>query len=203
MAVNKVVINTPTGEQVLIDLTMLTVTPETLAEGVIAINAAGELIVGTGYSSDDVVTHTNQVPVSINTDGTIYNGTGYKEGYRLNSSGTETATAGCVASGFIPYNGEVIRVWGATKENVGSTGNYIGMYDSSFAKINVLSGSNAVSYGAAWGALDGKYMLTVDPDVLTNEAAKTALSNAAYIRVSIANGTGKDFVATLDEPIEV
>ena len=47
MAVNKVVINTPTGEQVLIDLTMLTVTPETLAEGVIAINAAGELIVGT------------------------------------------------------------------------------------------------------------------------------------------------------------
>ncbi len=47
MAVNKVVINTPTGAQVLIDLTMLTVTPETLAEGVIAINAAGELIVGT------------------------------------------------------------------------------------------------------------------------------------------------------------
>lgn len=47
MAVNKVVINTPKGAQVLIDLTMLTVTPETLAEGVVAINAAGELIVGT------------------------------------------------------------------------------------------------------------------------------------------------------------
>lgn len=47
MAVNKVVLNTAEGEQVLIDLTMLTVTPETLAEGVVAINAAGELIVGT------------------------------------------------------------------------------------------------------------------------------------------------------------
>ena len=47
MAVNKVEINRNGGVEVLIDLTMLTVTPETLAEGVIAINAAGELIVGT------------------------------------------------------------------------------------------------------------------------------------------------------------
>lgn len=43
MAVNKVVY---CGET-LIDLTTLTVTPETLAAGVIAINAAGEIIVGT------------------------------------------------------------------------------------------------------------------------------------------------------------
>lgn len=47
MAINKVVINRNGSAEVLIDLTMLTVTPETLAEGVIAINAAGELIVGT------------------------------------------------------------------------------------------------------------------------------------------------------------
>ncbi len=43
MAVNKVVYD----GKVLIDLTGLTITPETLAEGVIAINAAGEIIVGT------------------------------------------------------------------------------------------------------------------------------------------------------------
>ena len=47
MAVNKVVLNTPEGEKVLIDLTAVTVTPETLAEGVTAFNAAGELIIGT------------------------------------------------------------------------------------------------------------------------------------------------------------
>lgn len=47
MAVNKVVINTPEGEKVIIDLTGVTVTPEMLAEGVTAYNAAGELIVGT------------------------------------------------------------------------------------------------------------------------------------------------------------
>lgn len=46
MAVNKIVYNNKT----LIDLTSLTVTPETLAEGVIAINAKGEIIVGTAKS---------------------------------------------------------------------------------------------------------------------------------------------------------
>ena len=49
MAVNKVVYN----GNVLIDLTMLTVTPETLAEGTWAINAAGELIVGTAKFGSD------------------------------------------------------------------------------------------------------------------------------------------------------
>ena len=33
--------------------------------------------------------YTNLVPTSINSDGSIFNGTGYKDGYRLNSSGTE------------------------------------------------------------------------------------------------------------------
>lgn len=47
MAVNKVVY----GGEVLIDLTGLTVSPETLAEGVIAISAAGEIIVGTAKFS--------------------------------------------------------------------------------------------------------------------------------------------------------
>ena len=43
MAINKVVY----GTTVLIDLSDSTVTPETLAEGVVAYNAKGERIVGT------------------------------------------------------------------------------------------------------------------------------------------------------------
>ena len=46
MAVNKITMNTPEGEQTLIDLTGDSVTPKTLAEGAIAHNAAGEQIVG-------------------------------------------------------------------------------------------------------------------------------------------------------------
>lgn len=46
MAINKVVYNTDEGEQVLIDLTADTVTPETLAAGATAHNASGEVISG-------------------------------------------------------------------------------------------------------------------------------------------------------------
>lgn len=46
MGVNKVVY----GGKTIIDLTSLTVTPETLAYGVKAINAKGEVIIGTNKS---------------------------------------------------------------------------------------------------------------------------------------------------------
>ena len=49
MAVNKVVY----GDKVLIDISDSTVTPETLAEGVVAYNAKGERIVGTHKCSAD------------------------------------------------------------------------------------------------------------------------------------------------------
>lgn len=49
MEVNKIEFN----GKVLIDLTSLTVTPETLAEGVVAINAKGEIIVGTAKFGND------------------------------------------------------------------------------------------------------------------------------------------------------
>lgn len=47
MGANKITLNTPDGEEVLMDLTGDTVTPETLAEGVTAHDASGEPIVGT------------------------------------------------------------------------------------------------------------------------------------------------------------
>lgn len=47
MGINKIVLNTDTGAQTLVDLTGDTVTPETLAEGATAHGADGEPIVGT------------------------------------------------------------------------------------------------------------------------------------------------------------
>ena len=47
MAVNKVVMNTASGEETLIDLTSDTITPETLVSGTTAHNKAGMIIVGT------------------------------------------------------------------------------------------------------------------------------------------------------------
>lgn len=47
MGANKITLNTPDGEEVLIDLTGDTVAPGTLGEGVTAHDASGEPIVGT------------------------------------------------------------------------------------------------------------------------------------------------------------
>ena len=59
MAINKVVMNTKNGEEVLMDLTNDTVTPETLAEGTTAHNAAGNAIIGTMATT--TVLYTEQV----------------------------------------------------------------------------------------------------------------------------------------------
>lgn len=58
MAANKVVMNTPEGEQTLIDLTNDSVTPETLAEGTTAHDASGQQVTGTMPTS--VVLYTKQ-----------------------------------------------------------------------------------------------------------------------------------------------
>lgn len=87
-----------------------------------------------------VVAYTNQIPISTDTDGSIFNGTGYKHGYRINSSGnvTDAASGGAstdwFATGFIPVKGgDVIRFSGAYVEgSLGGVNNWY--YDSSKVK---------------------------------------------------------------------
>ena len=148
--------------------------------------------------------YTNLVLTSTDANGNIYNGTGYQEGYRLNSSGTTSELKNAVNSGFIPYNGEVIRVWGTSSSNSGETGSYISLYDDNRGHLYSFSGSIATgsSVNGAWEAKNGKYMLTVDPANVTQTATKNHLANAKYIRVSMPACSGTNFVVTLNEPIE-
>lgn len=87
-----------------------------------------------------VAAYTNQIPISTDTDGSIFNGVGYKQDYRINSSGTvaDKASGGittdCFATGFIPVKGgDVIRFSGAYIEGAsGGANNWY--YDSSKTK---------------------------------------------------------------------
>lgn len=92
MAINKVVLNKKDGEEVLIDLTDDSVTPETLAKGVTAHDAAGNQIVGTGsvgdFSTDETLKFENDT-LSVNTIDTV------KEGSKLPiTSGAVFTTVG-------------------------------------------------------------------------------------------------------------
>lgn len=70
--------------------------------------------------ADDTSTtgYTNQIPLSVASDGSAYVGAngedGYNTGYRVNSSGAEVAQEGMCCTGFIPYNGETIRLKNVT-----------------------------------------------------------------------------------------
>ena len=76
MGVNKVVYNTKDGAITLIDLTSDTVTPDTLAEGVTAHDASGNLIVGrmvTTVEWDDIKdVLTPHIGLGVHTDGKVY-----------------------------------------------------------------------------------------------------------------------------------
>ena len=99
------------------------------------------------------ITYTNQVPISTDTDGSIYNKVGYKDNTRLSSSGgvSGSAQTGSVTTGFIPFpSGDktVIRMKGVEWKN--STANYGGhyymdFYDSSKKFLCYISADTAPS----------------------------------------------------------
>lgn len=251
MAVNKVIYHGNT----LIDLTSSTVTPGALALGVTAKNAKGETITGTvpvmGTISNKVITltgdlangtytiqygqtssgtlvvanYTNQIPISTDTNGTIYNGKGYKEETRGSSSGAPSACTGGTNppffTGFIPCKkGDVIRLKNCyihahdglndfeTIYGTGSFGMRFGLYNSSKTKIAVES----------WGNLNGNSNTTNVVSNYTRVADSSgspngkiyqftiAYSNTAYIRLclaaDVANGcTPADAIVTVNQEI--
>ena len=159
---------------------------------------------------------TNQVPISTDTDGSIFNGTGYIENRRLSSSGNMSGSAqnGSVTTGFIPFpDGDktVIRIKGVDWLNaydiVGSGFYYIVFYDASKKSTG--------DYGSliAAPATDIRHIFTPTRDAngvetitfntaygTTNSLLQYIRNNAKYIRIT-AHGKGADFIVTVNEEI--
>ncbi len=155
-------------------------------------------------------TSTNQVFVSKDANGNIYNGKGYKYGYRFNTASVETVETYSLISGFIPYSGEVIR-FQVDHNNVSFSSNYVKLFDESFAPLMT---TDSVRGGFVWwnqrGAtkelIDGRIRITIDPETITDDTALGLLSQAKYVAVSGGTAVTDDtnahyFIVTLDEPI--
>lgn len=80
-------------------------------DGIIAIpNVTGDLEI-TVTAVKSAPSYTNQIPISTDTDGSIYNSIGYMLNMRLPSSGVPTATEDYLVTGFIPFKtGDTIRL---------------------------------------------------------------------------------------------
>lgn len=152
----------------------------------------------TEEGGDDTATYTNQIPISIDTDGSVYNSIGYKDGYRLNSSGAEAVLAGTAVTGFIPVKyGDTVRLKNvAYAPGVDSTGDYLALYDSSF---NSISSSKSNQFYNA----DHIYTnATTDSSTgyLTSFVLDDESLGYAYLRVSAA-GLDSTAIITVNEEI--
>lgn len=125
----------------------------------------GTLEVGAIPEPEPVV---NQIPISIDSSGNIYNAVGYKTGTRLGSDGvTEKPPAygqTCVLTGYIPVQaGDSIRVKNAVLGEQSDTAyiSYLWLYDDSFAKVG------AHGYGVDFNPTlkGGIYTFTIPSDV--------------------------------------
>lgn len=154
----------------------------------------------------------NLVPTSTDTDGSIYNGTGYKDNVRLSSSGSVSGSAqtGSVVTGFIPFkNTDVIRMKGATWTHRSGEHYYFNLYNSSKALV-----SGGVLAAHSWGAdtaFQQQLQITHDDSTgvttfqILNPTGNTgifraAARTAAYFRIN-AYGKGSDLIITVNQEI--
>ena len=179
------------------------ITSTAYADGVINIaTVTGDIVITASAKEEEPeTTYTNQIAVSIDKDGSVYNnGVGYKDGYRLNSSGAEAAEAGSSVTGFIPVKQQdIIRIKNiALTVGVNSSNQYIRVYDSEFAHIGGCK-TSAMSDNA-WLFAD------VTTDSTTGYITSFRLTNGlgdkpAYLRIS-ANTFDSTAVITVNELIE-
>ena len=150
----------------------------------------------------------NWVPYSTEADGiTIYNdGLGYKEGYRLSSSGAEKTQSNSVTTGYIPSkNHNPIYMKGATWGTTVSDGYcYIAFYDSNFSLIATVNkyreSSDQISNVSTKVDKTASSIIVGTDGITTFNIAFNTTVNIAYIRIS-ATGNGVDFIVTVNEEI--
>lgn len=173
----------------------------------------GTLTVTSDEDGEDTVTYTNQISSSVDTDGTtVYNGTGYMVGKRLNysgnvsnypSDGVASPTLGVFVTGFIPVQaGDIIHLENCYIDPDGTAAVY-GMTNGSghvlvYTTIggtppNVNDGADLSWSGAFTTDGGSKYYSNFAYDDSGNVVQFTVdYESAAYIRLTLAEGVNAD-----------
>lgn len=179
---------------VIITMDDVDITDSVYSNGVISINSVTGNIIITAIATINH-SYTNQIPISTDTDGNIFNSIGFKEGYRLNGSGVETAQASTYLTGFIPCaSGDIARFYEINITSSGSayTTVRIGFYDADKNIISAPYWTQAISDSDGTFDSDGKLISLVIP-TYTN-------GSVAYARFSSYN-INKNSIITINEEI--
>jgi hypothetical protein len=151
--------------------------------------------------SSNVTTFTNQLSISIDASGNIYNSKGYKENYRINSSGAEASYDGRCVTGFIPVRpNDIIRFKNMDYMNMSATSDdgtiKIALYDASFKYVNNASHHPNGLPSTAWAPVYRE-----DGNVKQLKIPTAYGDNIYYMRVSAKNIDSTSII-TVNEEIE-
>jgi len=154
--------------------------------------------------------YTNLVPTSIDTDGSVFDGVGYRDGYRFNSSGVLSAQAGTTSTGFIKVNAsDVIRMAGNpwlpeyTEAPASGVHSYIVFYDSAFTYLGSYNNTRnqTQTTQAPRGIVTAGSVVTDENGVTTYNITFSDSSKIAYVRLN-SWGSGADMIVTVNEEIK-
>ena len=136
------------------------------------------------YMAHEEYPFTNQIPLSIDTDGTPYNGLGYKVGYRINSEGLEVEATGARVTGYIPVKeGDVLYFKNiGYKPGLDVSNAYLAFYNGSFENVQAVKSS--VGFDNV-GFVVGDYTVDeVTGQLLTLTVRDKYSNGVSYFRIS-------------------
>lgn len=150
--------------------------------------------------------YTNLVPTSTDTNGSIFNGVGYKDDVRLSSSGgiSGSAQVGGTTTGFIPWHGDgdVLRMKGVTWEHAQGRHYYVNFYDASKKFLVYFSAAEEAqnAHVSTVTRENGVTTIAFNQDYGNTNAMLNHIREAKYIRIT-AEGKGAGMVVTINEEI--
>lgn len=152
--------------------------------------------VGAGYDREfeyttEVVSYTNQLPISTDASGNVYNGKGYKENTYI-SSGNDGSKNGTFASGFIPAVGNQLMYFENVEILKDQDGHRFAFYDASKTYLNLTKTNNASFPGFTWD---------VDNKLVSLRVPAANPAGVAFVRFCCSY-IGDDSIVTINEPIE-
>lgn len=131
----------------------------------------------------EIPSYTNQIPISKDASGNVFNDTGYKEGYRLNSSGAEVAIDGYVVTGYMPFKlGQQILFDKFSGKETSNGG--LCFCDANHTVLGYIRVNRLISEGILTA---GQSLDYTPPASIHNGGSGTmkSIENAAYLRISV------------------
>lgn len=168
------------------------------SNGKIAIpNVTGDIVI-TATAIPSAPAYTNQIPISTDESGNVYNGLGYKDGARISSSGAESTLDGAFLTGFIPIQaGDTVYLQSGLLDpswrSAGSANNRL--YESD--KTTTTSAFNPSTIESASKI---ENVITDSSGCIIQFSIMSSATTTAYMRLTL-KGTGANAVVTVNEEI--